>query len=153
MGTGTIIISIPILSTIIIGRRQRMRLAFLLSSLYLAGGVNAGLRSSPETNLVVDDSNGVVYDDTNSHRHELDTHHRQEILHDALAHDLPSSRNLGSDPLLPGISISTRNNCSSNQRGVRIGEATVDNNNCTPTFDVDIVTCVLTHPHVSDRTQ
>ena len=132
MGTGTIIISIPILSTIIIGRRQRMRLAFLLSSLYLAGGVNAGLRSSPETNLVVDDSNGVVYDDTNSHRHELDTHHRQEILHDALAHDLPSSRNLGSDPLLPGISISTRNNCSSNQRGVRIGEATIDNNNCTP---------------------
>lgn len=73
--------------------------------------------------MVADDSNEVVYDDASNHRHELDTHHHQRILHhDGLARDAPSSRSLGSDPLLPGISISTRNDCSSNQRGVRIGE-------------------------------
>ncbi|KAL3764953.1 hypothetical protein ACHAWU_003813 [Discostella pseudostelligera] len=98
-----------------------MKLTFLLSSLFLVS-VDAGLRSSTETNLVVaDDSNEVVYDDASNHRHELDTHHHQRILHhDGLARDAPSSRSLGSDPLLPGISISTRNDCSSNQRGVRI---------------------------------
>ena len=98
-----------------------MKLTFILSSLYFVS-VNAGLRSPSDFNLAVDEE--VAYEDANN-QHELDTHHRQQVLHNTLVHDLPSSRSLGIDPLLPGISISTRNNCSSNQRGVRIGESKI----------------------------
>ena len=100
-----------------------MKLSFLLSSLYLVC-VKGGLRSSTQNNLAVTDPNEVVYDDASSHRHELETNYHREM-YDENVHGLLHSRILASDPLLPGISVTTRSNCSNNRRGVRIGEGAV----------------------------
>lgn len=121
-----------------------MKLTVLLSSIYFIS-VNAGLRSPPETNLVVEDSNELVYDDASNHQRELETHHRRNVPHD----DHPSNRSLGSDPLLPGISISTRNNCSSNQRGVRIGERAIAHQSWT----LSSQHYALTHLYFANKTQ
>ena len=110
-----------------------MKIPVLFTSLELLciiDSVRGGLRSLPVGTLEVDDPLEVVYDKEISYRHKLernDYDHEEERV-DGLSpsHASAHSRQLGGDPLSPGISSAAlRMSCNSQQRAVMISKSLV----------------------------
>jgi hypothetical protein len=110
-----------------------MKLSVLRTSLELLciiDSVRGGLRSLPVGTLEVDHPPEMVFDEESSHEHTLEwkEYDREKVLVEGRSpsHASAHSRQLGGDPLSPGISSAAlRMSCNNYQRAVMISKSVV----------------------------